>query len=59
VAGDLLLLRQRVKLLERPRLLVFDAAADLELVVLAVDLRRLVFAVIGVNGNGRVIALSG
>ena len=49
VAGDLRHLRQRVELVERPRLLVVDQAADFELVGLAVDLRRLVLGVVAVE----------
>ncbi len=49
MARDLLFLRQRVKLLQRPGLLVLDQAADAQFVGSPVDLGRFVQAVIGVE----------
>src|ERR1700731_4136328 len=49
MAGDLLYLRALFELLPRPWFLVVDEAAHLELPVLAVDLRRVVEFVIGVE----------
>src|SRR5712664_3563600 len=49
MARDLLDLRQLVELLQRPRFLVVDEAAHLELPVLAVDVGRVVELVIGVE----------
>ena len=49
VAGDLRHFGQRVQFVERPRLLVVDKAGHFELVGFAVDLRRLVLVVIGVE----------
>jgi hypothetical protein len=42
-------LRQCIELIERPGLRIVDHAADLELVVLSVDLGRFVLRVIGIE----------
>lgn len=47
--GDLRLLRQRVQLLERPRVLVLDQAVDNQLVGILVDVGRRLLWIIGVE----------
>src|SRR5947209_5059857 len=50
--GDLRLLRELVEAIERPWLLVVNQAVDEKLVIVPVDIRRILLAIIGIEREG-------